>query len=267
VRLLLAVLALAVLPTVASAQEQDYCPERPGLNTPPCVMAPGRVSVETSIADWTLDQSGSERSDTVLIGQTAVRIGLSERLEAQVGFTPFGHSRMRSPAPGGTDISAVDGIGDVRLGMKALLTDPGGNNPFAMAVLPYATLPVGHSSIGAGDWGAGVLLPISYSLGDKVGLALTPEADAAVDEDGDGRHLAFGSAAGLSYALAEALTVTGEVQALRDNDPGGHSTQAKAALSFAYLADANTQFDVFGAAGLNRATPDAEFYMGIAHRF
>ena len=266
-RLLLAAAALAAIPAAASAQEQDYCAERPGLNTPPCIMAPGRASVEFSLADWTLEQSGHERSDTVTIGQTAIRVGLSDRAEAQLGFTPFGHARTRNSAPGGTGVSAVDGIGDVRLGLKALLTDPGSSGPFAMAVLPYATVPVGHSSIGAGDWGAGVLLPISYSLGDRVGLALTPEVDAAVDDDGDGRHLAYGSAAGLSYALTDTLTATGEIQALRDDDPGGHSTQAKAALSFAYLANANTQFDVFGAAGLNRDTPDAEIYAGVARRF
>jgi hypothetical protein len=63
------------------------------------------------------------------------------------------------------------------------------------------------------------------------------------------------------------VTATAEFQALRDNDPAMHVTQTKAALSFAYLATPDTHVDVFGAAGLNRNTPDMQLYAGISHRF
>jgi hypothetical protein len=253
----------AVTPAAAAAQDGSYCTERPGINTPPCVMAPGRVSVETSIADWTRNDDGATRSDTVLIGDTSVRLGLTDRVEAQLGWTPYGHNRTRDP--GG--VATANRVGDVTLGVKALLTDPAAGGPLAVALLPYVSLPVGRAPTGAGDWGAGLLLPISYSVNDKVGLAMTPEVDAAVDGDGNGRHLAYSNAAGISYALNGALTATGEFQVVRDDDPSGRTTQAKAALSFAYMATPYTQFDVFGAAGLNRNTPDVELYAGISHRF
>lgn len=260
---MLAASAALILPAAAQAQDTAYCTERPGINTPPCVMAPGRVSVETSIVDWTRDDSGGTRSDTVLIGDTLVRLGLSDRVEAQVGWTPFGHNRMRSAG----SVDVADRVGDVSIGMKALLTEPGSDAKFSMAAVPFATLPVGRTPTGAGDWGAGVVLPMAYQLSDTVGLAVTPEVDAAVDGDGDGRHLAYSAAAGLSYTLTSSVTATAEFQALRDNDPAMHVTQTKAALSFAYLATPDTQFDVFGAAGLNRNTPDMQLYAGISHRF
>ena len=260
---MLAGVVLVIVSTAASAQDSPYCTERPGINTPPCVMSPGRVSVETSIVDWTRDDSGGARSDTVLIGDTAVRIGLTDRIEAQIGWTPFGHARTRDF----DGVSMANRVGDVTLGAKALLTDVDGGGPFAIAMLPYVSLPVGRTPVGSGDWGTGVLLPISYSLTDKIGLALTPEVDAAVDGDGHGRHLSYSAAGGISYALTGALTATGEFQAVRDNDPADHATQNKAALSFAYLASPDTQFDIFGAKGLNRSTPDTELYAGIAHRF
>ncbi len=260
--------ALALLiPVAAEAQERGYCPERPGINTPPCTIAAGRVSVETSLADWTRDDEGAVRSDTVLIGQTLVRLGLANTIEAQVGWTPFGHVRERirsAAAPAAVD--TADRVGDVTLGVKANLRNPDGS-AFSIAVLPYVSLPVGRTPVGAGDWATGVLLPISYSVSDRIGLALTPEVDAAVDGDGDGRHLAYSLAAGLSYALTATLAVTGELQALRDDDPDGHVTQTVAALSFAFAAGPDTQFDIFGAAGLSRDAPDAELYAGIAHRF
>ena len=262
------VMLLAFLvPAAAHAQERSYCPERPGINTPPCTIAPGRVSVETSIADWTRDDQGATRSDTVLIGQTLARFGLTNAVEAQVGWTPFGHVRERTRFAGAAVAAdAADRTGDVTLGVKANLRNPDGS-AFSVAVLPYVSLPVGRTPVGAGDWATGVLLPISYSVSDTVGLALTPEVDAAVDGDGNGRHLAYSVAAGVSYSLTDALAVTGELQAQRDDDPDGHVTQTVAALSFAFTAGANTQFDIFGAAGLNNNTPDAELYAGIAHRF
>ncbi|MEG3171719.1 transporter [Sphingomonas sp. ZB1N12] len=259
----IALVSLAALHTAgANAQEREYCPERPGIDTPACTMAKGRVSVETSIADWTRDDQPGSRDDNILFGDTLVRVGVSDTVEARVGWTPFGHDRMRDQ----TGIDTVNGVGDVSLGMKANLRDPDGSG-LSIAVLPYVTLPVGRSGIGAGDWGTGLLVPVTYELSDTLSLDLTPEIDAAVDEDGNGRHLAYSTAAGLSVKLDKAFTLTGEFQALRDDDPEEHATQALAALSLAWSANDDLQFDVFGAAGLNHHTPDARLYAGVSRRF
>lgn len=245
----------------ADHAERDYCPERPGLNTPPCIIDRGRVSVETSLADWTLDRSGGDRADTVLIGDTEVRIGLSDAVEAQLGWTPFGIDRER----GAGVVDRTTGVGDVTLGLKANLAHPDGDG-FSVAVLPYLTLPVGRTGVGAGDWGVGALLPLSYDLSDVATLEATPEVDAAVDEDGHGRHLAVGGAAGLALKPADAVTLTGEVRLERDRDPAGHETHALAALSAGVMAAKNLQFDVLGAAGLNHSSPDVEVYGGVSVR-
>lgn len=255
-------LASLGLSGAAAAQDREYCPDRPGLDTPACTIAPGRISVETSLADWTRDDQPGSREDTILFGDTLVRVGVSDTIEARIGFTSFGHDRMRDS----TGVESVNGIGDVSLGMKANLHHPDGSD-LSVAVLPFVTLPVGRSSIGAGDWGAGFLVPVTYELSDTVSLDLTPEIDAAVDEDGNGRHLAYSSTAGLSVKVSKAFILTGEVQALRDNDPDRHATQALAALSLAWMAGDDLQFDLFGAAGLNDDTPDARLYAGISRRF
>ena len=262
-RLLLGV-ALAGLGVAgsASAQDREYCPDRPGIDTPACTIAPGKISVETSIADWTRDDQPGSREDSILFADTLVRVGVSDTIEARIGWTPFGHDRMRDS----TGVETVNGVGDVSLGMKANLHNPDGAG-LSVSVLPFVTLPVGRSSIGAGDWGGGFLVPVTYELSDTVSLDLTPEIDAAVDQDGNGRHLAYSSTAGLAVKLDEAFTLTGEMQALRDDDPQGHATQAVAALSLAWMANDDLQFDIFGAAGLTADTPDARVYAGISRRF
>jgi hypothetical protein len=261
----LALVAGALLvPAVAHAgdQDRDYCPARPGLGTPACTMAPGQVSVETSLADWTLDKQGSDRTDTVLIGDTSVRIGLNDTIEAQIGWTPLGIVRERT----GGVVNRATRTGDATLGIKANLRNPDGSG-LSVAVQPFVTLPVGRAPIGAGNWGAGLVVPVTYDLSKAVNIEVTPEVDAAVDQDGRGRHLAYSGVIGVGVALNDALTFTLEDQLVRDEDPSGSTTQDLASASLAWMPRKTLQLDIGAVAGLDCNAPDIELYAGIARRF
>lgn len=256
--------ASALLPQSAAAQQRDLCPERPGLNTPACIVDRGKVMVETGLIDWTLDRQPDSRTDTILIADTLVRVGVTDTVEARIGWTPYGHQRTRDRASGTVDRSGQSG--DVSLGMKASLLHPDGNG-FAVAVLPFVTLPVGGDRIGNGAVGAGFLLPVTYDLSDTVQLDTTPEIDAQPNGQRSGRHLQYSTAAGASFALSNAISLAAEGQVIRDEDPDGRTTQALAALSVAWQPAADWQFDVSGIAGLNHDAPDVELYAGISRRF
>jgi hypothetical protein len=152
------------------------------------------------------------------------------------------------------------------MGLKQNFSNPSGDG-FSLALLPYATLPTGRKDIGAGDWGAGLLIPISFDLTEKVSWGATPEVDAAVDEDRKGRHLAFGAATGLDIDLSKRWSVSIEGQVIRDRDPSRHSTQALAGAFLGWKLKERLQFDAGAQAGLNRATPDVELYFGISEKF
>ncbi len=98
-------------------------------------------------------------------------------------------------------------------------------------------------------------------------LALTPEVDAAVDGDGKGRHLAYGSVIGLGIDLGDALSMSAEIGATRDRDPEGHATQVSASSSAAWQRGKDMALDIGAVAGLNHNTPDAEIYVGVSRRF
>ncbi|MEG3125710.1 transporter [Sphingomonas sp. GB1N7] len=255
---------LLIVAAPAYAEDRDYCPQRPGLGTPACTMAPGNVSVETALADWTLDQDADQRTDTILIGDTLVRVGLADAIELQLGFTPFGHVRTRDKVAG--DIDSANRVGDASIGFKVNLSNPDGSG-FSAALLPFATLPVGRTPVGAGDWGAGLLVPVTYDLSDALNLESTSEIDAAVNEGGHGRHVAFSETVGLGFALTKSLTATAELQALRDDDPSGATTQMLAGLSLACMLGKNMQIDAGANAGLNHYAPDVELYLGVSRRF
>jgi hypothetical protein len=263
-RLLFAASVLALAGAPAFAQERDYCPARPGLGTPACTIAPGRVSLETGIIDWQRDDMPDARTDAITIGDTLVRIGLTDRIEAQVGWTPYSHVRVRDKATG---VVEKDGaVGDMLVGFKANLHNPDGSG-LSFAVQPYVTLPVGGDPVSAGDWGAGLVAPVSYDLNDMLNLQFSPEIDAATDGDGKGRHFAYSGTVGLGVAISETVGGTIEFQGARDKDPDGHTTQWFTALSFSWMPSDSLQFDVGGTAGLNRNAPDAELYFGFSRRF
>ncbi|WHO38226.1 transporter [Sphingobium sp. AP49] len=249
----------------AFAQEtREFCADRPGLDTPPCTMAPGKVQVELGLGDWTREQDAESRTDTVNFGDALLRIGLTDSMEAQLGWTAFGHVRTRDRVTGAVETDS--GIGDMRVALRQNLRNPDGSG-FSIAVMPYASLPTGGDAIGDGDWGAGLLVPISYDLGHGLTLQATPEVDAAVDEDGDGRHLAYGSVAGLGFEISDELSGSIEASLMRDEDPDGHAMQALAGLSLGWQSGDDMQFDLGANLGLNHDSPDAELYVGVVRRF
>jgi hypothetical protein len=260
----LALISATAAPAFAEDGVRDFCGDRPGIGTPACTVDAGHLQAEIGIGDWTLDRQPDSRTDSIGVGDVTLRYGITSSTELRFDLTAYNHVRTRDRASGTIDRAA--GIGDVTIGIKQNLKNPDGSG-FSVALLPYATLPTAKSAIGAGDWGAGLIVPVNYALNNTLSLELTPEIDAAVDGDGHGRHLAYGSVIGLQAKLSEKAGIAAELQAIRDQDPDGHTTQALAGLSFSYLAQAQTQFDIGANAGLNRNSPDIEIYFGIARKF
>ena len=243
-----ALLALAAA-TPAAAQDREFCPERPGLETQACIVDRGRVTIESSLIDWTRDR----QSD-----------GVTDRLEVRAGWQPFGHERTRDVATG--DIDRANRVGDAVIGLKASLLHPDGRG-LSIAILPSVTLPVGRQPIGAGRAQPSLLLPLSYDVSDTVEIAVTPAIRALANEDAGGQHVRYGAAAGVTVKLSEAVSVGADASLARDQDPRDHTTRARAAMTLAWQPKDDWQLDTSAIAGLNRDTPDVQLIAGIARRF
>ena len=261
-------IAVALAAIASPALARDYCPDRPGIDTPPCTIEPGKLSAEVAIGDWTHDKDADAIEDTVLAGDLLLRYGIAEHAEVRLGWTAFGHDRVRERLGNGASglVDNLSGTGDVTLGLKRNLIDPSGDK-LSIALLPQVSLPTGGRAIGAGDWGAGLLVPVNLPLSDAVSLIATPEIDAAVDEDRHGRHLAYGTAGGVQIAATKTLNIAIEGSIIRDDDPEGHETKALFSASAGLMLGEDTQVDVGTQIALNRDTPDSEVYFGLSRRF
>jgi hypothetical protein len=264
-RALAAVALLWALP--AAAQEGDeprFCPNRPSLGSSACTVEPGHVLVEASLADWQRTEDAATREDRVLAGDLLVRAGVGPSTELQIGWTALGYARDLDRASGTVDRATR--VGDVRLGVRQALRHPDGKG-LSFGVEPFVTLPVGRQPIGAGTWGAGVVLPITWELSDGVQAGFTAEADAEPDEDGDGRHLAYSGIWGLSVDVTSAITAAAELSATREQEPGDHHAEWIAAGSVAWQPRKTLQLDLLLGAGLTHDSPDVRVAAGFATLF
>lgn len=237
-----------VFPSVASAADQDpICADRPGKATPTCIVPRGTIQVETGLADWTREE--------VDIGQTAVKVGVSDRLHLEVDLPAVATVRRGS-----------SGLTDSALAFKYRLTAAA--SPVQLAVRPFVKLPTAHHALGNGKVEGGVaLLADSTLAGTSAGWNVAPEVDLVADADGSGYHLATVQAASLGVLLSGRMTLSGELWAQWDFDPAGTVRQYSADVAAALLVSANAQIDAGINFGLNRNTPSVEAYTGIAVRF
>lgn len=253
------VVALAAAPAAAQEQEaRDLCADRPGANDSPCTIAPGRLQLETGFS-WTRSEDGADRVDDFAIGDLNLRVGLDASTELRLGWTALGISDVRGA--GGSE-----GVGDLLIGLRRNLVNPDGASP-SVAIQGYVSLPTGTGPLRSGDWGAGVALPLSVDLSPRLSFGATPRLNAAVDADGDGRHVALGTSAGLGLSLTDTLGATVDLSVMQDDDPAGSITEAAAGLSLAWQVGEDAQLDLGAAAGLNRDTADLELAAGVVLRF
>lgn len=263
---IVAFIATPVLARESTPPLRELCADRPGFNTAACTVDPGHLQVEIGLTGWTLDKQPDERTDSIDAGDILLRYGVGPTTELRLGWAAFGHVRTRDRITGA--VERTQGVGDVTLALKQNLRHPAESaNGLALALLPYVTLPTGHDEIGAGDWGAGLIVPISYKLNDTLLFALSPEIDAAVNESGSGRHLAYGTAMGMEIGLTDTVTLTPELQIMRDRDPEHHAWMNSAAVSLDFQPAAMMQIDVQATAGLNHDAPDVALAFGITRKF
>lgn len=258
------VAALGLWATQAQA-DKDFCADRPGKSSPTCTLDAGRVQGEASLIDWSHSRDNETIEDQTLIGDLLVRYGLTRSTELRAGWTSYGVDRTRDRASGMVDRRT--GSGDVTLGVRQSLRDGGPSRGVAISVQPFVTLPVGRTPIGAGTWGAGVIVPAQAFLSKTWSITVDPEVDAAPDENGSGRHLAYAMVADLRWKATPSLQLAGETWVRRDDDPAGHETQASFDATAAYQLGKNAQIDVAAYAGLNQATPRWQLLLGLARRF
>jgi hypothetical protein len=253
---------LLLVAQAAAVPADPICADRPGKGTGTCTVPPGHWQVETGLADWTLQKGGGERDTSLVLGETTVKYGLTDRSDIEVDFAPW----QRATSRAGGVRQRASGMGDLTLLFKQRLTAP--DAALQVAALPYLKAPAAKHPLGNGKWEGGLLIPIGYALPNSTtSIGLTPEIDWVADADGRGHHAAMAQVAGLGWQASERLNLSAEIWGQWDWDPAGTTRQASVDGAVAYLLSDSVQLDAGANVGLNRVTPDVEIYGGVSKRF
>lgn len=244
-----------------AAEETPICTDRPAKANAVCTVPAGKWQLESSAFSWSRSQAGGDETRVLALGSSVMKLGISDRSDLQVGFTPYVRIETRT---GGVK-SAVSGSGDLTVRYKRRLT--AADAPVQVGVIPFVRLPTADRDIGNGKVEAGVAVPIAISTGGPVAVVLGPEVDLLADADGDGHHPALVHLVNVSGPIAPGLTLAGELWTMTNFDPNGRETLASADAAIAYLVTPDFQLDLGANLGLTTHAPDLEIYLGLSLRF
>jgi hypothetical protein len=245
---------------VAQAEQVPICTDRPTKANAICTVPAGRVQLETSAAGWTLTKADGARSELVTIGASFVKLGLSDRSDLQVGFTPFARLAVKQDR----SRDRISGFGDVGVRYKHRLTSDGAK--VQAGVIPFVKLPTAVRGLGNDKLEGGIAVPVSFALADAVTMTLGPELDVLADSDGKGRHFAVVNLVNVGIPVADRLSFAGELWTNFNFDPADTLKQASADAALAYAISNDVQLDAGANLGLTRDTPDLEIYAGASIR-
>lgn len=249
-----------------TADLRSLCTDRPTKSTGPCTVDAGHFQLESDIFNVTIDHSGGVDTNTYLITNPTLKLGLTNTLDFELNISPYEIITTHDRATGAS--SRMSGVGDLFARVKwNLLGDDGGN--VAVAIVPYVKLPTARRGIGNGAVEGGLVMPVNFNLPKGWSLVVDPEVDLLENASGAGTHVNASGLLSFSKTLSKTVTASAEIWTDTNFDPLGNVTQASGDLGLAWipLSQPNLQFDGGVNFGLNRVTPAAQLYVGVSKRF
>jgi len=264
------VLALTASAVGASGQDQSealrpFCTDRPTKSTGACTVDEGHFQLESDLFNFTRDRSGGVDSDTYLVTDPTLKLGVTRTLDLEVSIAPLVDVSARDRGSGAK--AHATGIGDLLLHAKLNLLGADGGD-LAIALAPYVKLPTARTGIGNGAVEGGVIAPIAYNLAENWALGFDPEIDILRDLNGSGNHVGIINLISLSHTMGE-ITAAAELWSNINLEPIGTVRQLSFDLGASWIPSEqpDLQFDGGVNIGLNKVTPDWQAYLGISHRF
>ncbi len=217
--------------------------------------------LETALGTFIDERTPLRRTRQNIVADTVVRLGLPGHVEAEVGWAPLTYLTVNNLAEGSR--MRAHGTGDTRVSLLYGLL--GADGPAAIEV--GVSLPTGHAPVGSQRWTAQTRLPLTLPSIRHVGFALTPEVDAAANDEGDGHHASVGAAGGMAVPLSASVQLDADVAMFTALQPVHRSTTRTAGVAVAWHFQRLSQLDVGGTVMLSRREPGLQLYAGWAHRF
>jgi Putative MetA-pathway of phenol degradation len=250
-------------PTPDSAL-RDFSPDRPAKSTGPTTVDAGRLQIETEIANYSYQKTGTVKTTTWTGPNPSARLGITNWLEFSANIAPWTQVRTKDSADGSR--SRISGPTDLFLRAKAnLWGNDGGKTAFA--VLPFVKFGTAPDGIGNRATEGGIAGLYSVKLRDDLQLTMNSEIDHLKNSNDSNYHSSFVNTIGVTREMVKDVSLTLELWSQVNADPSGTVRQYSFDTAIAWTVQPNLQLDVGANFGLNSDTPALQVYAGIARRF
>ncbi len=244
---------------------RSFSTDRPTKSYSPYTVDAGHWQYETDIVNWTYDRYNESDVTTSnwLLANSVFKLGLTQHSDVEVGLSPvvINHTHDRAAQTKNTN----SGFGDVYTRIKYnLLGNDSGN--YALAAVPYVKIPTASRDIGNRHWEGGIYAPFVAVLPQNWTLTLLTEYDQLENAALDGTHANYQNLVNVSHPIVKDVTGYAELWSGVNTDRDADD-QYSADFAVAWLVHDNLQLDAGVNVGLNKATPDAQSYIGISQRF
>jgi Putative MetA-pathway of phenol degradation len=283
-RIALFALILALMATPAAARDDDdaqddaiifadtpdplreLTTDRPDVTESPFTIDAGHIQIETTLLGYTRSprDAAGVLTDTYEFGTTNLRFGVTDRLELDLVWQPYG---IVDPSDAGTTrrgVGSVDLRAKLNLWGNDGLVQPGDT---ALALLPYVTLPIDDANgIGEAEVGFGLIVPLAIELGEGFGFGLNAAANFTRSADNPTHDAALLTSASLAYEWTDRLGTYAEaVWEFSRAGPDGDVVTLDTGLT--YAIGQNWQLDAGINIGVTRAADPIAPFIGFSARF
>jgi hypothetical protein len=184
---------------------RDVDTDRPDTTESPHTVDAGHFQFEFSVVDYSDDRRNEAQETTRVWEATPVniKIGLLNDTDIQFLLTPYVRERTTDRSTDST--TTIDGFGDTTIRVKQNIV---GNDEgdFALAIMPFITLPTAKRSLGAGNVECGIIVPMGFELPSEFSLGLMGEIDILRSADRSRYVVDFVHTATINRRIAGSLS-------------------------------------------------------------
>jgi hypothetical protein len=185
---------------------REMSPDRPDKTDSPNTVDAGHFQLEMDFANLTYDAPNSERgnvkSEDYQIAPMNLKIGVFNNTDFQLVLAPWQWEHTEGGSAG--TVEQKSGFGDITPRVKVNLTGNDGGF-FALALIPFVTLPTSQDNLGQGSVEGGVGIPYAFDVPNwDVGFQTTFNYDR--NDVGSGYHAEFDNSVSIGHAVIGRLS-------------------------------------------------------------
>lgn len=243
---------------VPGAEMREMETDRPDVTESPYTVDAGHFQLETDLVRRIREKTETTKTNTFLINQMNLKIGITGSTAIQIGFQTYG--RQSEKELDTNEKTITDGHGDLTFRIKQNLI---GNDDakFALALLPYVKFPT--SKYEDSRFERGLIVPMQYQLPGEWHLGFQVEVDRLKDQDEDAMHTEFLQTLTISHSIIKGLDGIAETYYTYDFKAHQFSNYINAAIQMDVARDFKLD------AGLNlgiQHTAAKHFFVGASVR-